>query len=263
MAHIVSKAHAAFILSAYRLFDMSPKSIYFWTFTWKTCQPDWRYSMQWKGFSRELQDRYGGGIKGLRVAEVHPGEFSHGLHYHVLVNRRVCIQWVRRIASKYGMGRISVSKATWSDALYIAKYLSKENDLSPGMRRWGTIGGWKHTPVRNVECDSLYHRNLRYWQDKVSVEQLTTDCAHLIYRNTMLYGRVSNWPIQKLTYAGPDVKKRCSPNWYDASKFPMKRGQRRGMRIYNLKKVPYNVTDRKLDTSEYYRDEKGQIRAGI
>src|SRR5580692_6942696 len=140
--HPVSKSKAAFLMSAERLFNHCGQ-VYFWTFTWPKCMPDWRYGPSWNLFIKGLNRFYGATIVGLRVWEVHPGEYSHGLHCHALINRHLNIFIVRRIAKRYGLGHVWVARADIGAAGYLAKYITKENQLSPGMRQWGTIGGFQ------------------------------------------------------------------------------------------------------------------------
>lgn len=197
-----TKSAMAFHFSVERMFSMWPNQIYFWTFTWVKVQPDWRYTIQFHDFSRELYHRYGGMVKGLRVVEVHPGEFSHGLHVHALLNQRVHIRWVLAVTKKYGIGRVDCRKAKPEQGHYLAKYMTKESDgLSKGMRRWGTIGGWRHTKVKDIEVESQFHDNMREVQNRLRKKQLTTDCIHTIYLNSTLHGAIENWPLQCLSYS--------------------------------------------------------------
>src|ERR1700761_2560151 len=97
-------------MSASRMFELYP-SVYFWTFTWPKCMPDWRYVYSWNDFSNALCSFMGRTLYGLRVWEIHPGEYSHGLHCHALLNRRINIHIVKRLAKKYGLGHCWVTKA--------------------------------------------------------------------------------------------------------------------------------------------------------
>jgi hypothetical protein len=107
---------------------------------------------------RAIQDQYGGFLQGLRVCEVH--ENGHGLHYHALINQRISVYIVKRLWAKYGGGRVGVEVATPESAEYLAKYLTKQNPLWPGMRRWGTIGGFRQVKKNNIVIESAFHRNV-------------------------------------------------------------------------------------------------------
>lgn len=194
----VSKSCAAFLMSSERLFDEFPNSVYFWTFTWPTCMPDSRYAESWKSFSLNLCNFFGNTVVGLRVWEVHPGEYSHGLHCHALISRRLSIHIVRRLASRYGLGRVQVERADIGAAYYLCKYLTKEKNLSKGMRQWGTIGGFNHVCVNSIEIDSCLIRNIHAVQERLCVRQFGYAFFLFISKMTLTYGNISDWPFRKL-----------------------------------------------------------------
>jgi hypothetical protein len=154
---ILNKSQAAFVMSCRELFRKE-KHVFFWTFTFPRCMPDWYYPRTWNVFMRAIQDQYGGFLQGLRVCEVH--ENGHGLHYHALINQRISVYIVRRLWAKYGGGHVQVDTATAESAEYLAKYLTKQNPLWPGMRRWGTIGGFRQVKVKSIVVESAFHRNV-------------------------------------------------------------------------------------------------------
>jgi len=152
----MTKSQAAFILSCYRLFDIS-KRVYFWTFTFKHVWPDWWYPPAWNGFAKEVRNLYGQFCCGMRVIEIHPG--GHGLHYHLLVNKRMSIHFIKRIGAKWGMGRISVNRipADRGCVIYLSKYLGKDfAGKLHGVKRWGTFGGFHHVKYKNIIIESDY-----------------------------------------------------------------------------------------------------------
>lgn len=131
---------------------MGAARVYFWTFTFVQTQPIWRAAAAWSALQRQLFDWFGR-FPGLRVAEMHQ---EHGLHFHVLVNERLPIAVVRRLAERYGFGRIEVQvvRNKQAAARYLVKYLAKGDPLPcPGMRRWSRFGGLGE-PVSNFECQS-------------------------------------------------------------------------------------------------------------
>jgi len=78
--------------------------------------------------------------------------------------------------------------------LYLCKYLGKqysgEHKLYSG-RRWGTIGGFKHIQARDVQYDSLNHRNRRWLFGDTQCSYATLlMCQHY----TTLWGEVQEWP---------------------------------------------------------------------
>jgi len=210
----VSKSHMAFIFSVNKMFQNWPKSVYLWTFTFTCVMPDHRYMMRWAEFTDWLgnKEQY---LRGLRVVEVHPGKvhsrniwgLSHGLHFHALFNTRVSIHEIKRVSKRFDIGIVDVK--TCKDVghgLYIGKYLTKDDMLPKGMRRWGTIGsrtgGWHHTHVRDVEIESQFHRTFRQVQAAVGQQQLSCDVVHSVYVNSRLYGDLSNWPRDRFYYSG-------------------------------------------------------------
>ena len=194
----VSKTSAAFLLTADRLFQEFPNSVYFWTFTWPTVMSDWRYGYSWNSFATRIRNFFGGTVVGVRVVEIHPGEFSHGLHYHALVSRRLNIHIVRRIAKACGMGLCWVVKADTATKFYLAKYLTKESELSKGCRKWGTIGGFKPCTVRNLEIDSDLTRNMRWAREECNMGKSSYSFFTYVSNNTRLYGPIQEWPVKKL-----------------------------------------------------------------
>lgn len=189
-----SKTQAAFILSGLKLFDAFPR-IYFWTFTFVDVSPDWWYPAAWNAFSKDLQNWFGFQVVGLRVLEIHPAEYSHGLHYHALLNKRVSVHVVRHIGKKYGFGRIEVEQADRGSVYYLSKYLAKNTGrLAPGMRRWGTIGGFRQVKKSSIIIDSAFHRNMKklHHGRKVEFETVTE-----VLRLSKAWGDIQDWPKPK------------------------------------------------------------------
>lgn len=225
-----SKTQAAFILSVKKLFEENTRC-YFWTFTFREVMPDWYYPRSWDVFIKSLNAVYGNMIQGLRVLEVHPG--GHGLHYHAIINKRVAVQIVRRFAARVGMGIVQVDTATEESAFYLAKYLCKSNPLWAGMRRWGTIGGFRQVKKNNIEIDSAFHRNWRQMNPDGIL--LPREAVAFCWKQTMLYGDWQDWdtPI----YEKKDVDKiRENPTMAGDDSGVIKPAQERRVRIYQLDK---------------------------
>lgn len=131
---------------------MTAPKVYFWTFTFVETQPVWRSAAAWSALQRQLFDWFGK-FRGIRVAEMHR---LHGLHFHVLVDARLPVAVVRRLATRYGFGRIEVQAVRNKEAAsrYLVKYLAKGESLPcPGMKRWTRIGGLGE-PKNNFVCMS-------------------------------------------------------------------------------------------------------------
>lgn len=183
-------------MSAAKLFSQH-RNIYFWTFTFKGVEYDERAMWLWNQFQTRLKDFFGRNVAGLRVVEVHPAELSHGLHFHALLNRRLNIHIVKRLGKRWGFGRISVVKCDEGTAMYLAKYISKDNDVAPGIRRWACIGGFHGVKVKNVKCDSILSDNIKYCQNKMKLRQFGYAFFLYVAAQTMRYGKVRKWPTEK------------------------------------------------------------------
>jgi len=141
------KSRAAYLQSCWCLRDYAKATgskLYFWTFTTKEVLPDWRLSPIWRRFIRDVSDMYRHDdfpLVGIRVLERHK---KGNLHYHAIVTKRIPVDEVRKIGSKYGIGRVHVRKVRDEESImyYLAKYLGKQRVRGIGTRikTWGTIG---------------------------------------------------------------------------------------------------------------------------
>lgn len=187
----MTKTQAAFCLSVKHLFE-TYGIVYFWTFTFVDVHADWCYPTAWRALVTALGNRSGGLLGGLRVLEVHPG--GHGLHYHALLNLRLPVDDVRRIAAPCGFGILQVKRASGPMAgFYLAKYLSKRSELYRGMHRWGRVGCFRHIPKSRVEVDSSFTRNMR---KLTSGRKSSFEFASLVYTRSKVYGDIEFWPKQ-------------------------------------------------------------------
>lgn len=142
------KSYVAFIFNVQKLFDSGGK-VYLWTFTFREAHPSWWVSQSWDRLRRDLWDFFGR-FEGVRVAEMHR---LHGVHYHVLVRKRLPVMVVRRLARRYGFGRIHVCDADIGSALYLGKYLTKEKSLPHGGRKWTAFGDFLEGKCRKSDID--------------------------------------------------------------------------------------------------------------
>jgi hypothetical protein len=206
LAYHVTKSKAAFLMSCEKLFQAFPNSVYFWTFTFKDVHPDWWYPIRWHEFMNDMARTFGGGTpQGIRVIEVHPG--GHGLHYHALLVKRLNWRIVRHVAKRHDIGVLWVKKAKPELAMYLAKYLSKENDLTPGMRKWACMGRFGGTPVKRVEIDSVLTRNIKWVQNYMEGQQFSHAFFLHLSKMSMLYGEIADWPEVQINTA------KYPPNW--------------------------------------------------
>lgn len=158
------KSTCAFLMNAERLWQKGFR-VYFWTFTFNVCHSDWESAELWRDFLHHLRISLGGDWSGVRVSEIHPG--GHGTHFHALINRRLNVNVVRRIAKCHGFGRIFVEVADQNltpsgesaAALYLSKYLSKSRSGPVGKtgrstRRWAAFGPMPKTRVKDLVNES-------------------------------------------------------------------------------------------------------------
>lgn len=153
-------------MSVETLFEASKKSgdhVFMWTFTFRECLSVQDAFKAWNQFSKNLW-KYGihpktkeQTIVGLRVAEMHPG--GHGVHFHVLINRRIPIQAVRRWAEMAGMFWIHVTRCYHGHlGKYLGKYLGKQDRVPclKGRRLWQGFGQWGQTKCKDIVVDSEF-----------------------------------------------------------------------------------------------------------
>ena len=202
---LLNKACAAFTFSCEKLFSEHEK-VYFWTFTFKDVPPDDFMAMEsWHTLAARL-GRCFPDMQGLRVCELHK---SHGIHFHCLVNIRIPVDRMKKICFGNGrlfgknhyldFGRLTVKKANIGAAGYLAKYMTKEYCTENNFwhrRRWGTMGGFEHVPVKNIEFDSEATRNRRklYGNLKCSYSAMM-----MIHHATVLFGPIEEWPSKYIS----------------------------------------------------------------
>ena len=151
-----SRSKAAFLFNAENLWQPGFR-VYFWTFTFRDVLSDWDASKRFSDFLRLLRMTLGGDFSGVKVAELHK---AHGVHFHVLVNRRLCVRRVRRLWDiKQRGGRVHVCVADQNSAGYLSKYLGKgkEAPLTESgrkQRRWACFGPRRKTRCSDVVMES-------------------------------------------------------------------------------------------------------------
>lgn len=131
---------------------------YLWTFTLKAAVDYEECREAWTRLLRQLT-RYMPEWSGIRVYEVHPGQWnvlSHGLHIHVVSNKRHDVNRVRELAESAGWGRIHVVHRKQSMGYYLAKYLAKPRPpCLKGWRLWATFRMKERTRLSDILIDSL------------------------------------------------------------------------------------------------------------
>lgn len=149
--------------------DMSIESLlegkntcYLWTFTVPDVVSARETALRWNKCQRKLVSRLG--FVGVRVFEYHPR--GHGLHVHLVTHRRINVNDVRVITTRYGFGRINVKAIPAIAGNYVSKYVTKQTvEAYPelkGLRLWARVGtkltAWRGTRVSDVfvDCDALH-----------------------------------------------------------------------------------------------------------
>jgi len=214
----LTKRKAAFLHTCAKLFrgeDGKRRRVYMWTFTTREVVEDKVVMKCWHHMALLLSRRYksSGGCPGVRVVEDHPGRVGdpggHGLHFHVLIARRVDVVEVRKLAVRAGFGRIHVRKCDERGAGYLAKYLSKRDDGLRGRRRWGMVGGFKGTRVRDIRVESELAENCRRTYQVLKVWSREIFVA--VNRLTCRYGHCLQWPMYPEFEKRPKAARAADP----------------------------------------------------
>jgi len=198
--YVMTRTAAAFTFSAERLFDEYQK-IYFWTFTFIDVPiNDELANDDWHTLHHRMR-RVWPNLKGLKVTELHR---SHGIHYHALVNMRIPIERVKRLARGSGalfgdkryldFGRMEVKRCDRDAVAYLTSYLRKGYKAKYNVyagRRWGTIGGFAATHCRDIVYDHLAIRNREAMFGGFQVSYST---ILMIQHYTDVYGHYQDWP---------------------------------------------------------------------
>lgn len=186
------KTSLAFQMSADRIFAYC-NEVYFWTFTFRQVPRNDDWAMwQWANLMRAFKTRFPL-HKGVRVVELHE---KHGIHYHALINRRIAMDVIRRIAYPFGFGVMWVEQCDNGTAGYLAKYLTKsyraENHFTKGRRRWGNIGRWDNCKVRDLVMETSFTRSKSTLYGE---KQISFGLALVLGSWVKLWGEVDEWPV--------------------------------------------------------------------
>jgi len=131
---------------------------YLWTFTMREAVAYETTRKAWNRLLTYLKRRLPR-WSGMRVYEVHPGrhgEYSHGLHVHVLTNKWFKIDPVLDACRAAGWGRTNVIRIPQGREGYIGKYLSKERPPAlKGVRLLGYFGLPERSRLGDFESHGL------------------------------------------------------------------------------------------------------------
>jgi hypothetical protein len=144
--------------------------LFFWTFTYRDVH-SLKFAMRlWNEFLTILKRKLG--FRGVRVLELHD---EHGVHFHVITNKRYKIGTILAIGERYGFGRTHVQwiKNVAGGIAYLCKYLSKPRAMClKRVRLWAAFGNVERTRVSDIIVDSPFVRVLREVMGSPSPDEL-------------------------------------------------------------------------------------------
>lgn len=144
----MNKSKQAFLFSAERL---GQQGLYMWTLTFREVLAVKDTRKRWNHLLTLMKRRWPS-LCGLRVFEMHE---EHGLHVHLVTNRFIDVNEVRKMAVRAGWGRVHVMRISQAGASYLAKYLAKGRpEALRGWRLWGTFGKWESSRVCDIIVES-------------------------------------------------------------------------------------------------------------
>jgi len=180
----------AFLFSAQKLISQSPRATFF-TFTFVKYHNVDDAHKAWNSIQAECRRKFRN-WRGIRVTEVHPG--GHGIHFHCLFAGYIPLHPLKSVASRFGFGDIKPLEVGPGTPHYLAKYLRKPQPMLGRRRKWGMIGGFKGSRVRDIEVKSLLAENCRAVRAKLGVwgRQLFL----MVASYTSKFGHVTEWPVE-------------------------------------------------------------------
>lgn len=157
----MNKSKQAFLFSAERL---SQQGLYMWTLTFREVLAVKDARKRWNHLLTLMRRRWPD-LCGLRVFEMHK---CHGLHVHLVTNRRIDVNEVRRLAAQAGWGRVHVQRIPPDRASYLAKYLGKDRpEAFRGWRLWGAFGDWDWSRVGDIIAETGRSKAWRQCQEEL------------------------------------------------------------------------------------------------
>lgn len=133
--------------------------LYFWTFTYRDVHSLKTAMSLWNEFLTVVKRKID--FRGVRVLELHD---EHGVHFHVVTNKRFKIRAILDIGVRYGFGRTHVERVrdVAGGIAYLCKYLSKRRAAClKRVRLWAAFGVIERTRVADIVVDSPFVRMLR------------------------------------------------------------------------------------------------------
>lgn len=157
----MNKSKQAFLFSAENL---SQQGLYMWTLTFRELLAVKDTRKRWNHLLTLMRRRWPD-LCGLRVFELHK---IHGLHVHLVTNRRIDVNVVRALAKQAGWGRVHVERIPPDRAAYLAKYLGKDRpEALHGWRLWGAFGKWDWSRVGDIVAETGRSKAWRQCQQEL------------------------------------------------------------------------------------------------
>jgi hypothetical protein len=153
-----------------RKMEQAGAKLFFWTFTYREVHSLSVAMRLWNEFLTILKRNMG--FRGVRVLELHD---EHGVHFHVITNKRYKIRAILAIGERYGFGRTHVQwvRDIAGGIAYLCKYLSKPRSAClKGVRLWAAFGKIERTRVSDIIVDSPFVRILREAMGSPSPDEL-------------------------------------------------------------------------------------------
>jgi len=151
--------------------------LYLWTFTTPDEVSLDVLSKRWTLFNNRLRNQKTG-VRWMRFFEPHT---SHGWHVHCVAASRYDVTMIRKLAAKFGFGRLNVIRIPAHKAGYVLKYVTKyKRRSSDGRFRLWACNGFKGVTVSRV-------RIFDSWADfcfsQVGYAEVSKWSIDYIYRN--------------------------------------------------------------------------------
>jgi len=152
--------------------------VYLWTFTTPDQVDVSTLSKRWTALTQRFRDKKMP-VQWMRFFEPHPG--GHGWHVHTVAVTRYDVTTIRKLAVKFGFGRLNVKQIPSSKAGYVLKYVIKfHRQKQASRRRLWACNGFKGVPVSTVRIfDSL----LDYCYSRIGYKEVSKYSLDYIWKN--------------------------------------------------------------------------------
>jgi len=152
-------------------------SLYLWTFTFPDVTTLEEASRRWTLFNNRLRNLHLN-VRWMRFLEPHA---IHGWHVHTVAAQFYPVETIRKLALKFGFGRMHVKQIPAHAAGYVLKYVTKyKRASSDGKFRLWACNGFKGVPVSQVR---IYDSHLDFCLSQIGFSEASKYSIDFIYRN--------------------------------------------------------------------------------